>query len=69
MHVSLNLKMNLNSTEQSKISGFYEHGTEVLCFKKQTPCGPALEQSTLNERKNLSTQLEVGVEIPPCIFK
>ena len=56
LHGSLNVKMNLNSTEQSKMSGFYEHSTEVLGFKEQTPCGQALEQSTLHERKNLSTQ-------------
>jgi len=56
LHGSMNVKMNLNSTEQSKMAGFYEHNAEVLGFKKQTPCGPALEQSTLHERKNLSTQ-------------
>ena len=49
-------ELNLNSTEQSKMAGFYEHGTEVVGFKKQTPCGPALQQSTLHERKILSIQ-------------
>ena len=43
-------ELNLNSTEQSKMAGFYEHGTEVMGFKKQTLCRPALHQSTLHER-------------------
>jgi len=50
-------ELNLNSREQSKLAGFYEHGTEVLGFKKQTPHGQALQQSTLHERKTLSIQL------------
>ena len=53
-------EVNLNSAEQSKMAGFYEHGTEVMGFKKQTPCGPALQQSTLHERKTLSMQLVRG---------
>jgi hypothetical protein len=50
-------ELNLNSTEQSKMAGFCGHGTEVMGFKKQIPCGPALQQSTLHERKTLSKQL------------
>jgi hypothetical protein len=44
-------ELNLNSTKQSKMAGFHEHATEVLGFKKQTPCGPALQQSTLREKR------------------
>jgi hypothetical protein len=51
------------------MAGYYEHGTEVMGFKKQTPHGPAQQQSALQERKILSIQLEVGVEIPPRISK
>jgi len=50
-------ELNLNSTEQSKVAGFYEHGTEVSGFKKQTPRGQALQPSTLHERKTVSIQL------------
>ena len=39
------------------MAGYYEHGTEVMGFKKQTPCGPAQQQSALHERKILSIQL------------
>jgi len=51
------------------MAGFCEHGTEVMGFKKQTPCGPVLQQSILHERKTLSIQLEAGVEIPLYISK
>jgi hypothetical protein len=63
-------ELNLNSTEQSKMTGFYEHGTEVMGFKKQKPCGQALQQSTLHERKTLIILLVRScVEIPSCISK
>jgi hypothetical protein len=63
-------ELNLNSTEQSKMTGLYEHGTEVMGFKKQTPCGQALQQSTLHERKTLIILLVRScVEIPSCISK
>ena len=42
------------------MAGFYEHGTEVMGFKKQTLCGPALQQSTLHERKTLSKYLVIS---------
>ena len=50
------MELNLNGIEQSKMVGFYKHGTEMMCFKKQTPCGPTLQQSTLHET-TLSIQL------------